>query len=149
MAAVADDAINRGAVTAHLGPARPAMVAIPATRIVKHQNPVADLELLGVDARPNGGDDATGFVTGDKSGVGVDPARRQILPAKRFDHLRGLVAVKVKVAATDARGLHLYDHFARTRGGILEFQDLKLTTPTENDALHGFLPQIDHAPCGP
>jgi hypothetical protein len=115
-----DDPIDERALVAHLGPARSAMIAGSTALIVEHKHAVADLEEVTVDARSNLGDHAAGLMPADDRRVRVDPARGEILEAKRLDDLGGLVPVEVQIAAAHARRLHLDHDLVVFRDRVIE-----------------------------
>ena len=74
MSAMNDDAVDQGALVAHLYPARPAMIAGLAAFIVEYQHAVADLEEVGIDVRPDFRDHPAGLMAANDRRVRIDAA---------------------------------------------------------------------------
>ena len=108
------------------------MLANRAALVVVHHDALADAGHLVADAGADRGDDAARLVPADDR-VGVD---RQTADrgAARFRP-----AVLVQIAAAHARGLHLDDDLAGTRGGVGKLHQLDLPLAREDNAAHGSL----------
>ncbi|XFF02269.1 hypothetical protein ACQ3JU_0455 (plasmid) [Bradyrhizobium guangxiense] len=106
---------------AHLGPPRPAVLAIGAAMIVVNHDPRADARMWTRYSRPDGRNDAAWLVACD------DGLFRQKL---------GLPSIEMQVAAAHSRSLDLDHNFARAWSRIRYGCEPKCAVATKHDAAH-------------